>query len=59
MPNHVAAWEMERLRRLVEEQLAQFGDEGWGWCICSAGQFPCPTDQPTQAEIDRWVSPPA
>jgi hypothetical protein len=58
MPNHVNAWEMERLRRLVADRLARFGDEGCGWAICPANQFPPPTDEPTQDEIDRWFSPP-
>jgi hypothetical protein len=55
--NYADAWEMERLRRLIAERLARFGDEGVGWCICLVSQFPPPTDEPSQAEIDRWFSP--
>jgi hypothetical protein len=57
MPNHVDSWEMERLRRLIADRLARLGDEACGWAICPINQFPPPTNEPTQAEIDAWFSP--
>jgi hypothetical protein len=57
MPGRVDAWEMERLSRLIAKRLERSGDEGCGWAICPAAQFPPPTTEPTQDEIDRWFSP--
>jgi len=43
--------------RIAANRLAAAGGEYVGWLLCLASQFPPPTDEPTQDEIDRWFSP--